>query len=66
MLTKRDKQLGLTQPISSLDCDIDECQACGRIINLTQLLQTPLGYYLCANRQGCSDYCVSSEGVYVL
>ena len=34
-------------------CDVDECTACQRVVDRDRLIETPLGYCICADPQEC-------------
>lgn len=33
--------------------EVEECTACGRIVSMSRLLETPLGVYICDDFQEC-------------
>jgi hypothetical protein len=52
-MTNYDTELGLKPVENNRPCDMDECTACGRILDTIDLMQTPLGYYICKDSDEC-------------
>lgn len=51
---------------STLTATIEECTACGRLVDIKQLIETPLGYYICDDFQECiADYSGWGQDLYL-